>query len=251
MIKDLLTGFADLFIPGMDISYSRINAYRQCPYKYKLIYLDDWKSPPNPFTSLGQSIHRALEEFHALKLYSLEQLLDCYNRSWKNEGFSSAVETQEFFDKGTKMLTNYFKEQEDSKTEILFIEKNFRFKLGRNYIIGIIDRVDKHPDGTYEVIDYKTHQQIWGKEKADSDLQLTIYSLACEKALSFKADTLSYYFLSHNKKVSTSRSKEQLEEAEKLIESVSRDIYKEKFEPDTSYCPKCDFKKKCKFSVFK
>ena len=249
MIKNLLESFADLFIPGMDISFSRITAYQQCPYKYNLIYREQWRAAPTPFTSLGLSIHGALEEFHSTKSGSFDDLLDCYNNKWKNEGFDSAQETQEFFDRGTRMLRNYYDEQAVSKSEIMFIEENFRFKLGRNHIIGIIDRIDKHPDGTHEVIDYKTNLQIWDQEKADNDLQLTLYSLACEKVLGFKADTLSYYFLTHNKKISTHRTDEQIAAAEKLIEETTRKIYRVKFEPNTTNCPKCDFRKKCKFSV--
>ena len=251
MIKNFLEGLSGLFIPGMDISFSRITAYQQCPFKYNLKYRENWKTAPTPFTSLGLSIHRALEEFHSSKSDSFDDLLDCYNKNWKNQGFASAQETQEFFDKGLRMLKNYFDEQMDSKSEILFIEKNFRFRLGRNYIIGIIDRIDKHPDGTHEVIDYKTNLQIWEQEKADTDLQLTLYSLACEKALGFKADILSYYFLAHGKKISAQRTDEQINKAQKLIEEATRKIYREKFEPDTTHCPKCDFRKRCKFSTAK
>jgi len=251
MLKDLLDGLADIFIPGMDISFSGISAYRQCPFKYNLIYREGWRGAPTPFTSLGLSIHRALEEFHSSKADSFEALTDCYDKNWKNEGFSSPQETQEFFDKGLRMLKNYYDEQAAAKSEILFIEKSFKFRLGRNHIIGIIDRIDRHPDGAYEVIDYKTNLQIWEQEKADSDLQLTIYGIACERALGIKPDVLSYYFLAHNKKIITQRNAKQIAEAEKLIESVTRDIYGENFKPDTAFCTKCDFRKRCKFSIAK
>ncbi|MCX5782791.1 MAG: PD-(D/E)XK nuclease family protein [Elusimicrobia bacterium] len=251
MIKNLLIRLSEIFIPGMDISYSRINAYQLCPFKYNLIYREGWRVSPTPFTSLGLSIHRALEEFHSSRSDNIEFLIDSYNKNWVNVGFSSPQETKEFFDKGLRMLENYFEEQEKSKSEIMFIEKSFRFKLGRNFIIGIIDRIDKNPDGTYELIDYKTHIQLWDQEKADSDLQLTIYSIACEKAFGFNPDILSYYFLAFNTKVSTSRTKEQIRQAGKLIENITRKIYKENFEPNTQHCSKCDFRKKCKFSINK
>jgi len=67
MLKGIFNWLSLLFKPGIDISYSRINAYQSCPYKFKIIYVDGRKVQPNQFISLGISIHRTLEKFHARK----------------------------------------------------------------------------------------------------------------------------------------------------------------------------------------
>ena len=250
MFKALINKFLSLFVKtGMEISYSRINAYQACPYKYKLIYIEGKKVPPNQFTSLGLSIHRALDDYHAKKAGSFEELIDSYNKSWKNEGFSSPQQAYEYFEKGRNILENYFRETLNCKTEIIYLEKDFIFPLGKNKVKGIIDRIDRHPDGTYEVIDYKTHKDMWKQEKADADLQMSLYALACEKVFGFKPDLLSFYFLAAGRKVNTTRTKEQINEAVNTAESVAGKIIQGVFTPDTKFCPKCDFKKR--LSVFK
>jgi len=249
MFKSLLDKFVSFFVrPGMEISYSRINAYQSCPYKYKLIYLEGKKAPPNQFTSLGISIHRALDDYHAKKAGSFEELIDSYNKSWKNEGFSSPQQAYEYFEKGRNILENYFRETLNCKSEILYLEKDFIFSAGKNKIKGIIDRIDRHPDGAYEVIDYKTHKDVWKQEKADADLQMSLYALACAKVFGFKPDLLTFYFLASGRKITTMRTKEQLDAALKTAENAAGNILKGAFAPDTHFCPRCDFRKSCPHS---
>jgi len=245
IVKSMISNW---FGSGMEMSYSRINAYRTCPWKYKLLYREGMRLPPTPFISLGLSIHRTLEQFHLRKGSSFDDMLECYNNAWVNEGFLSPQQVQDFFEKGQRMLENYWDTNKDAVSEILFLEKDFNFPLGANRLRGIIDRIDRHSDGTYEVIDYKTHAELWSTAKVDSDLQLSLYALACEKALGFVPATLTYYFLAHNKKVSTKRSKEQLEEAVALVEDIAGRIMKDDFKPNLNGCYKCDFKNNCPHS---
>lgn len=235
----------------LELSYSKISTYHFCPWKYKLIYVDGQRIPPNPYISLGLSVHRALEEFHKNERRDLDDLLDIYNQVWVNEGFQNPQQTMHFYEKGEKMIRQYFEWYKKRKSEIIAVEKEFRFPVGSRILRGIIDRIDRLPDDSYEVIDYKTHAEMWDQSRIDSDLQLTLYALGCKKALQIKPAALSLFFLAHNRVVTTQRTKRQEEEALQEFESVAKKIEKGDFAPDTSKCPKCDFKETCKFSTAK
>jgi putative RecB family exonuclease len=116
---------------------------------------------------------------------------------------------------------------------------------------GIIDRIDRHPDGTVEVIDYKTHNEVWDQAKADADLQLSVYYMAARDLLGTPPDLLSYYFLAHGKVVSTHRNAQQIEEALAIISRAREQILSKNFTPNTAVCPRCDFREKCPHSVAK
>lgn len=235
----------------LEISFSKISAYQFCPWKYKLIYVDGFKVAPNPYISLGLTVHRALEDFHKNDGKDLDDLLEIYNKVWVNEGFQNPQQTMQFYEKGEKMLRQYMGWCALRKSEVVAVEKEFRFAVGNRMLRGIIDRIDKLPDDTYEVIDYKTHAEMWEQSKIDSDLQLTFYAMGAENIMKKPPAVLSYYFLAHNKVVSTSRSQIHFDDALVELERVARKIEKGQFPPDTAKCPKCDFRQTCRFSVAK
>ncbi|MDR1417572.1 MAG: PD-(D/E)XK nuclease family protein [Endomicrobium sp.] len=230
------------------ISYSRVNTYLFCPQKYKLIYIDNLFVPVNADITFGHIIHKTLEQFCRSKNNSYDNLIDCYNSSWKNDGFISPQQTFEYYMRGNDILDNYYKSFKESKTEIIYVEKSFDANIGKYRFIGIIDRIDKYSDGTYEVMDYKTHVKSWSQEKVDKDLQLTFYAYACRNVFGFNPDEISVYFLSENKKMYTKRTQNAINKAIDIAMDVAENIMLENFEADTTKCSFCDFRFKCKYS---
>ena len=180
-----------------------------------------------------------------------EELIETYDHEWVNEGFQNPQQTFQFYEKGKRMLTEYFEFSLQRKAEIVAVEKEFQYRVGPYILRGIIDRIDRLPDGAYEIIDYKTHAELWDQSRIDSDLQLTLYSLGAKNALNIEPVTFSYFFLAHNKLMPTQRTKAQRQEALKQLKNVSIKIKKQEFSPNTAQCHKCDFKQSCKYSTAK
>ena len=201
--------------------------------------------PPTPPSALGHSVHKALEDFHIRKGYSFDELLESYNRCWVNEGFTQPQQAQEYFERGHQMLEQYW-ENMNVHANIAAIEKEFRFELpGGVMVRGTIDRIDQKPDGSYEVIDYKTHAELWDQERVDGDLQLSVYALACQRSLGYAPCSFCYYFLAHNKRMNTARTQRQIDEALATITEVAKHIKNGEFTPQLSACGTCNFIKKC------
>jgi RecB family exonuclease len=228
----------------MELSFSLIKVYSTCPYKYKLIHEDGWRSGPTANSSLGHSIHAALEEYHGKKLTSFDELVECYNSGWVNEGFLDAQITQEYYDKGLALLKNYFESFQKNKSEILHVEYPFNVNMGNHTFRGEIDRIDRHSDGKIEIIEYKTHAKLWDKRTIEHDLQVPMYACALKKAEGLTADVLSYYFLAHNVKIEKeARLKDEF--IESIIYETAVSIEQKKFEPNIKACGYCEFKNKC------
>ena len=124
----------------------------------------------------------------------------------------------------------------DPKVLPVVLEQPFTVPLGKNLKIGgKIDRVDVLPDGTIEIIDYKTGATIPTQKEVDNNLQLSFYALAAttiptepfgEKPNKIK---LSLYYLDDQEKISTTRTAEQLKKATEEIFKVRDEIEKSDF----------------------
>jgi putative RecB family exonuclease len=213
--------------------------------------LDNFHVPVNPDITFGHIVHNTLEQFHSGKDQSRDALFECYDKAWKNDGFKDPQQIFEYYQRGTKMLENYHVSFSEVKSDILYVEKSFDANIGKYKFVGIIDRIDKHSDGTYEVMDYKTHAKIWDQERVDKDLQLSFYAYACKNVFGFNPDKISVYFLSDNKKIYTKRNQDDINNAINTAMDVAEKIALENFDPDLSKCSTCDFRFKCKYSEYK
>ncbi len=233
------------------ISYSRINTYLFCPHKYKLIYLENKYIPLNGDISFGNSVHKTLDDFYKKGIYTCEALTDSLNVCWESSGYENNQEAYVNYLRAVDVLKNFWETFGKYPPKKISTEHNFKSEIGKYPFIGIIDRIDEYEDGSRELVDYKTHKIIWEQEKVDNDLQLSLYCYACKVALGFIPDRIAIYFLSHNKKVYTTRNEEQINNAIKLSVDVAEKINNKEFEPNKDKCAYCDFKSSCKYSDLK
>ena len=237
---------------GMEISYSQIRAFMDCPWLYKIIYADRKRPPMNPRSSLGVSIHRALEAFHRAGGGELEKLLGFYDERWSHAGYASAQEQMEWHRKGQRILERYHAQERDRRSEILAVEKDFLFPLEAHTVRGSIDRIDRRTDGEIEVIDYKTHLDIEGDEEAARNLQLGMYGLGARESLGYEASWLTLYYVAAGKKTTVRYDPSREAEIVELIARVADIIVGSKgFKPEAAWCPSCDFAAACPHSASK
>lgn len=231
---------------GVEISYSYLRAYLNCPWLYRLRYIENQHSPRTAPSALGVSIHAALEAYHADGGKSHDDILQAFDAHWMHEGFSSPQEQMEYYKKGQSILQTYWDAESKNENSIVCVERAFSFPLGSHQVRGIIDRVDRRPDGSYEVIDYKTHENVADEGATAEDLQLRMYALALRESLKLEPAWLSFYYVALGRKVSVPYDSSKEKELEELITRVA-DALSAQTEtvPNTSFCPRCDFRTRC------
>jgi DNA helicase-2/ATP-dependent DNA helicase PcrA len=128
----------------------------------------------------------------------------------------------------------------------LLLEQPFSLRLDELRLTGRIDRVDRHQDGSYEIIDYKTGSAKRAAE-LQRDLQLGVYALAAREVFRFEPLRLSYYYLETSERVTVDKPQERLAEDRQAIRNVAEGIRAELFpaKPDRMKCGGCDFRMLC------
>jgi DNA helicase-2/ATP-dependent DNA helicase PcrA len=167
-----------------------------------------------------------------------------YVAAWSRERFCAPEQAPSLQDLGRSYLRRAFDAGDLSKP--LLLEQPFSLRVDGLRLTGRIDRVDRHQDGSYEVIDYKTGS---AKRAADlqRDLQLGVYALAAREVFRFDPLSLSYYYLETSERVTVDKPQERLEEDRQTIVKVAEGIRAELFpaRPDRMKCSGCDFRLLC------
>ena len=240
----------------MRISYSALDTYQNCSLKYKFQNIDKIKEPKSKEAVFGTLIHSTMKFIHAPSLLppKLEEALDFFSKNWNADVFENELEERSAFSQGVAMIQDYYKKNNIADFNIVDLESRFAIEIGnegsQHIASGIIDRIDKTEDG-YEIIDYKTTKKMPSQEKVDNDLQLSVYLNAFlsrypKEIKNLDKITVSLYYLKHGVKLSSTRTLEQLKNADKLFLEVIAAIEEGKFEPNvTPLCDWCGYQKIC------
>ena len=167
----------------------------------------------------GILIHQVLDRFHAEELRAaaggvepmsapaggLERLLGLFEAGWRRQGFGSSDDELQYRDRAVAALARYHERHARSESRPVWLERNFSFAIGPHQLRGRVDRVDRHPDGGYELIDYKTGDPGSGPKLA-GDVQLALYRLGAREAWQIEADLGSYWYVLADERVSIAPS---------------------------------------------
>lgn len=233
-----------------ELNYSKIKTYKECPLLYKYKYVEDKREGLVPASSLGVSIHRALEAYHA-NSNDPSELLAYYDDCWLGAGYSSAAEQMEWYLKGKKMMEDYAQAEYERKTTVDSTEREFIFEYEGWTFRGKIDRIDKWPDGSWEVIDYKTGTDVDLNLPITDSLQLAIYCVGARRAWNMQKGKATFYFTAFNQTQSAPFEAFNEEETLNTFIEIGKKIEAQDFTPNTQYCAQCAFKQMCVSSICK
>lgn len=162
----------------MRFSHSRVETYKQCPFKFKLRYLDQLETlqndDPKNALILGNSLHHGIEN-------SAESGLKKYFNSYpiiSDFHINESIVLE-------KQINNVRELIKDSNVE-------HEFKIESNDFLGFIDLVEHNPNGSVNLYDFKYSNNVENYLKSP---QLHIYKYYYEKQTGLHVERLFYIFI--------------------------------------------------------
>jgi DNA helicase II / ATP-dependent DNA helicase PcrA len=240
---------------GVVLSATDIDTYRTCPLKYKFARVFRIPQEPTLHQRFGILVHQVLERYHAAGRDAntgparpgLPELLGLLESGWRRGGFGDSEEERQLRGKAASALTRYHERFRSEEAEPVWFERQFTFKLGPHLLRGRVDRVDRLPDGEYELIDYKTGRPKTAAQLVE-DVQLSLYAVGAREAWRLEASRQAYYYLLDDQKVEVPADNgDRAEWVREVAMEVAEGILSQGFEPTPSFatCSICDYRLVC------
>jgi DNA helicase II / ATP-dependent DNA helicase PcrA len=252
-------------------SHSQLSSYLECPlrYAFERVYRIPVADTPGYF-EFGHNIHAAFETYAkarrdavaaGLPAPGYDTLRQAFDDVWRPRAYADAQAAEHYQHRAEPALRRFFDREVASLAEAVCFEEGFTLELpdaatGESVRFnGVIDRINRHPDGSIEVIDYKTGRPKT-QAQVDADLQLSAYALAVAMGAVRDpatgeplppASKLTLYFTETDQSISTSRTPEQLDEFRAHVLATARRIRDGDFTatPDQWRCGRCDYRLIC------
>ncbi|MBS3141095.1 PD-(D/E)XK nuclease family protein [Candidatus Woesearchaeota archaeon] len=244
-------------------SHSRVSTFEQCPFRYKLQYIDHLKveTPTTIEAFMGDLVHKVLEKMYEDKKYkkrvAKSTLIKFYKELWQKEYSENILVARKeltadnFKKMGEKFISDYYDKYKNDDMTILALETQQMMTLpdGNSWHVRI-DKLGCKGD-VYYVCDYKTNNSMKDQEDADSDRQLAMYSSwVKDKFRDAKKVILLWHMLTFNKEVTSERNDIQIKKLQEEIVSLIKEIEKATKEDNfprkqSALCSWCTFKEHC------
>jgi len=244
---------------GLMLSATDIDVYRTCPLKYKFARVYNIPKEQTLPQRFGILVHQVLERYHSqlaneevlagsdtMREPTPDKLMTLFEAGWQRHGFSDSNEERQLHEKAVAALERYHERFAGEQGSPVWFERSFSFRLGPHLLRGRVDRVDRHPDGSYELIDYKTGRARTPSQLKD-DIQLSLYQIGAKESWKLDSARQSYYYLLDDQRVPLEPSQEDVIRITDTATEVASGILNQEFEAKPSFgaCSICDFQLIC------
>lgn len=222
-------------------SYSKLNTFKNCPYQYKLRYIDLIKVEKETIERfLGSTIHLTLEylykDIKEGKRRDVESVVNLYHWLW-DKNFNDKIfivkkdyNFNHYREIGEKCIKRYYsKHFPFNKNKIIGLEEKIYIKVdsSNKYLLsGVVDRIDETPEGNIEIHDYKTGMRLPTQKEIEEEEQLSLYHIGVRDALGYsnKRITLVWHYLMFGQEFILHKSDEELNETKNKIVKIIEEI---------------------------
>ena len=252
-------------------SHSQLRTYAECglQYAFQKVYRIPSAETPGYF-EFGHVIHQAFEVYARSRKEAIaaglpppgyETLRRAFEDAWQPRNFPDEHAARHYSERAEPALKRFYDREVANLAEAVGFEIGFTLQVRGDpgeapvLLYGVIDRVDRHGDGSIEITDYKTGRAK-NQADVDRDEQLSMYAFAMASGAVLDPQTkralpaaskLTLYFTERDLALSTTRSPEQLEAFRQSVLDKARRIRAGDFtaNPDMYRCGRCEYRLIC------
>lgn len=234
----------------MKLSKSKLGTFRECPLKFKFIYLDciPEEEGNKYWANLGKDIHTAIEEFYEKDVKIVGNIIEINEDKYNNES-NIAKHMKNFIAFKKKLLENIKLKNYDIKYFFPVMQEKDVYAKNLE-IHGLADAVYLNPDDNGLIlVDWKS-----GKVKSDNEIreELAFYKLTLDDSGEFDTP-IKYWCMYFTKEDYLFFEEVDNKICEKVLNDINSvlELLKQKhisahmIPHQGDHCRYCGFKKQC------
>jgi putative RecB family exonuclease len=242
------------------LSPSRVSAFTDCGLAYRFANLDRLPEPPSPHATKGTLVHAALERLFAhpaaartpvLATACLDDAAAAMTEDPELAGLGLDDEGMAaFVHDAHRLLGRYFEMEDPRQVHAVGLELRVEAEVGGVTLRGIIDRLDRLPDGSFEVVDYKTGRAPGERYEKAKLLGVDTYALLVERILGVRPAAVRLLYLGDGVAITCRPSDQNTRFIEAKVgaiwQSIQRANATDSFKPKPGrLCDWCAFQQWC------
>ena len=242
------------------LSPSRIQSFTNCPLAFRFSSVEKLPDPPTIHTTKGTVVHRTLEKL--IQLPADDRTQDAahdLHHDTKAEYEEhpdllslqlSEIETEKFWKDALALVRNYFTMEDPRHIVSEGLELHLEASMGEFRLRGIVDRLERLPDGSLVITDYKTGRSPRDNQTKERMTQMMLYAWLCRETFGTKPAALRLMYVKDAKTITVEPTDQQISFQEKRTTAVWKAIANScttgRFTPQKSaLCNFCAFKNWC------
>lgn len=230
----------------VQLSYSSMTAYRDCPRQYWYRHVERLPAPQSAEAVHGVVLHEALrragEARRNGKTISRARLKSVLEEVWREVPFPDERRAPTFKRTGSTELEAYRKKGGFDAVPA-YLEHPFTVAVDGWTLRGVIDRIDPAGDG-WRIIDYKSGRPL---RRGRRNLQVALYALGATTALNLNPVELEVVYLASGDSVVVGDVDSLIKSATTEGSQVAAGIKAGRFEPrpERRRCRLCPYRLAC------
>jgi len=251
------------------VSPSRVSQFKNCPRQYQYVSVERLPEKKGEAAYRGTIFHAVLENLfrdEAPEDRTVDNAMKHFRSLYREYMTPEAIEelgfdeirVQKYAAEITKLIRTYFTMEDPSSIDVVSTEIRLDLDMGDFGLRGIIDRLDRLPDGTLAIRDYKTGKVPKPRYESKALEACQVYAYLCEKVYGERPSVMSLIYVKDAVTIEKTVTDIDIRDAETRVRSVwaaiERAYETSNFPAQPSIlCNWCSFQQRCQednYSVF-
>ncbi len=243
------------------LSPSKVSTFKDCALAFRFSAIDKLPEPPSEPAMKGTTVHRALELLlaappedrtpeHGSAHLAVALAEMRASREWEELALDDNA-SQRFADDAATILGRYFAIEDPRNIEPVGLELMLTSELDGVTVRGIIDRLERDPDGSLVVTDYKTGRTPMPSQEQSRLGGVHFYAYLCSEHFGELPSRIQLMYLGGDPQIISTTPTEQSvrglrNRVSAIWAAVQRAYEQDDFRPKKSaLCNWCAFKSYC------